>query len=314
MMASKYPDVLNTLSSAKNITILAPSNEAFIVMMTMPQVRNLTEDAVKALLDYHILDGTYPSSEITDKPAFLPTMMGKYKPFRNLGDDEQIVKAVLGKNDTALIYGGLDMAANVTKADIKFEGGVIHMLNSVLVPPMLVSETIKALNLTGLATALNQTMMVDKIDMMAKQTIFAPSNDAFNAMKDELAGMDKDEVSKVLSYHVVPDTVAYSSTLKDDLKVKTLNGESLTIRIVDGKVYVNDREVTTPDILTNTGVVHVIDGLLSPSAPEAAPNKPDNSTTSGPSSPPGQSSGSRYSFSMVAVSLFVAAVAFGIAA
>ena len=99
-------------------------------------------------------------------------------------------------------------------------------------------------------------------------TVFAPTDAAFNKLPagtvDNLVKPEnKDQLTKILTYHVVSGSVM-SSDLKDGQKVKTLQGEELTVRISDGKVMINDAVVSTPDVKSSNGVIHVVDGVLMP--------------------------------------------------
>jgi uncharacterized surface protein with fasciclin (FAS1) repeats len=99
-------------------------------------------------------------------------------------------------------------------------------------------------------------------------TVFAPANAAFeklpagtvdNLLKPE----SKEKLTSVLTYHVVPGAVR-STDLKDGQKVKTVQGEELTVSIKGGKVMINDAEVTTADVISSNGVTHVVNGVLMP--------------------------------------------------
>lgn len=92
---------------------------------------------------------------------------------------------------------------------------------------------------------------------MRDVTIFAPDNDAFNAIGSVLANLTAQDLSSVLGYHVIENTVAYSAGLTNQT-VTALSGDELTIRVINGSVYVNAARVTVPDILISNGVVHVI--------------------------------------------------------
>lgn len=121
------------------------------------------------------------------------------------------------------------------------------------------SATAVAANLTSLAGALTAADLVTALDQMQDVTIFAPSNMAFQSIGSALANISDDDLASVLQYHVVNGTVGYSSDLMNNMNLTTLGGETLTVRIENGTVFVNSAEVTTPDVLVSNGVVHVID-------------------------------------------------------
>ncbi|WP_242025596.1 fasciclin domain-containing protein [Leptolyngbya sp. FACHB-36] len=98
-------------------------------------------------------------------------------------------------------------------------------------------------------------------------TVFAPTDAAFAALpKGTLAALLKPEnkakLRKVLTYHVVPGAVA-SNTIKPG-KVKTVEGNSVTLRTSGGQVLVNNAKVTAADISASNGVIHVIDKVILP--------------------------------------------------
>lgn len=148
--------------------------------------------------------------------------------------------------------------------DVAFNGGLVHIIDEVLAPTENVTRTAERLKLTSLAGALVKADLVDAVSTAAGITIFAPRNEAFEAIESAVAGLSVEELSEILTYHVVAGTVAYSSLLKNGEKVKTLNGEELTITIDNGRVFVNGAEVVVADILTNNGVIHVIDKYVFP--------------------------------------------------
>ena len=97
-------------------------------------------------------------------------------------------------------------------------------------------------------------------------TVFAPTDRAFNKVPDEtleeLAG-DKDKLRAVLLYHVLGEKARSGKLVKRE-SVETLNGQSLSVRVRDGNVKVNDARVTTADVGAKNGVIHVINKVLIP--------------------------------------------------
>ena len=153
---------------------------------------------------------------------------------------------------------------------MNFTGGVIHVVDSVLTIPMNISSTAVAANLTSAAGALMSAKLVQTLDGARDVTVFAPNNAAFQAIGSALPNMTSQEIARILEYHVVNGTVGYSSTLKNGTSLKTMNGESVTISMVNGTTFVNSAKVLVPDVLVANGVLHIIDkyvfsdSLLSP--------------------------------------------------
>lgn len=104
-------------------------------------------------------------------------------------------------------------------------------------------------------------------------TVFAPTDDAFAKLEKAHPGTiqsllkpeNKKKLIAILTYHVVPGTVKAADVLKlkNGTKVKTLNGQTITVRNKHG-VMVNKSKVTATDIVATNGVIHVIDTVLLP--------------------------------------------------
>ena len=97
--------------------------------------------------------------------------------------------------------------------------------------------------------------------------MFAPTDAAFDALPEgTVASLLEDptgQLAQILLYHVA-GLKAMSTDLSDGQMVTTLEGSDLTVTIMDGKVYINDAEVTIADIEADNGVVHVINAVLLP--------------------------------------------------
>jgi uncharacterized surface protein with fasciclin (FAS1) repeats len=152
-----------------------------------------------------------------------------------------------------------------------YNNGVVHVIDSFLTIPQSVSTTAIASNLTSLAGALTTAELVEAVDTTPDVTIFAPSNAAFQAIGSALGDLSVEDLTGILTYHVINGTVGYSSTLSNTT-LTTLNGEDVTITVIDGNVYVNSAMVIVPDVLVANGVVHVIDNVLNPANATAMPD------------------------------------------
>lgn len=99
-------------------------------------------------------------------------------------------------------------------------------------------------------------------------TVFAPTNEAFASLPEGtleslLKPENKDQLVKVLTYHVVPGEVK-SSDLKDGMTAKTVEGSEIMFYVSGDGAKVNGAKVKTADIMAENGVIHVIDSVILP--------------------------------------------------
>jgi uncharacterized surface protein with fasciclin (FAS1) repeats len=126
--------------------------------------------------------------------------------------------------------------------------------------------------LSTLAAALDAAGLTETLQGAGPFTVFAPSDDAFAALPPGLLDAlllpeNKDALTKILTYHVVPGTVMAADVMDGD--VATVEGQSITLSTTDG-VTVNGATVLEADITADNGVIHVIDAVLLP--PDVDPN------------------------------------------
>ncbi|MCS7057355.1 MAG: fasciclin domain-containing protein [Meiothermus sp.] len=122
-------------------------------------------------------------------------------------------------------------------------------------------------NFSTLLSALKAAGLEETLSGPGPFTVFAPTNAAFakipKADLDKLLA-NKQELTKVLTYHVVAGRVP-SSQVVNLKEAKTVEGRSITIEVKDGKVILNGNStVTTVDIQARNGIIHVIDTVLMP--------------------------------------------------
>ena len=137
----------------------------------------------------------------------------------------------------------------------------------------IVATAVAASQLSTLVTAVQAADLVGALQQDGPYTVLAPTNDAFaklpaGTLDTLLKPENKSQLSSVLTYHVITGK-ALSSDLTDGQVIPTLQGEKLTVDIVDGKVYFVDAKggkamVVTADVEASNGVVHIIDAVLLP--------------------------------------------------
>ena len=139
-----------------------------------------------------------------------------------------------------------------------------------MVPNMdIVDNAMNASNVTTVVAAVKAAGLVDTLKGPGPFTVFAPTNMAFEKLPAGtvdtlLMPENKTKLSGILTYHVVPG--AYKSTdLKDGMTLKTVNGQTITLSMKDGKWWVNGTAmIETADVISKNGVTHVIDTVLMP--------------------------------------------------
>ena len=119
-----------------------------------------------------------------------------------------------------------------------------------------------------LVQAVVKADLVDALSADGPYTVFAPTNEAFEALFANLGvnGIDdltKDQLKPILLYHVVNGAV-WSKDIKSGM-VSTLNETaSVEVKKSNSKVMVNNSNVVSADIEGSNGVIHVIDQVLVP--------------------------------------------------
>ncbi|GIV58566.1 MAG: hypothetical protein KatS3mg042_1479 [Rhodothermaceae bacterium] len=119
-----------------------------------------------------------------------------------------------------------------------------------------------------LVAAVQAAGLVETLQGEGPFTVFAPTDEAFaklpeGTVESLLKPENRDQLVAILTYHVVPGAVRAADVV-NLTSAKTVQGASLTIKVMDGKVMINDATVTATDIEASNGVIHVIDTVLLP--------------------------------------------------
>jgi uncharacterized surface protein with fasciclin (FAS1) repeats len=138
----------------------------------------------------------------------------------------------------------------------------------VLLPPEGdIVATAVAAGFSTLAAALEAGELGSALQAEGPFTVFAPTDEAFAALPegvldDLLLPENQSQLQDILLYHVVSRQI-FSGNLEDGATPATLQGQTLVVDLSEG-VKINDAIVTTADIITKNGVIHVIDAVLLP--------------------------------------------------
>ena len=116
-----------------------------------------------------------------------------------------------------------------------------------------------------LVTAVQAAGLAETLSGEGPFTVFAPTNDAFAAVPAEVLDKllaDKEALTKVLTYHVLPGQVMAADVTPGD--ATTLEGSTVTISDDAGTLKIGDAAIVATDVAASNGVIHVIDAVLVP--------------------------------------------------
>ena len=137
----------------------------------------------------------------------------------------------------------------------------------------IIENAVNSKDHTTLVAAVKAAGLVDTLSGKGPFTVFAPTNEAFGKLPagtvDTLVKPEsKATLTKILTYHVVAGKMN-AADLKDGQKLKTVEGEELTVKASGGKIMIIDAKggsstVTIADVNQSNGVIHVVDTVLMP--------------------------------------------------
>jgi len=246
--------LVEALKGEGPFTVFAPTDEAFaklpketLASLLEPENAGLLE----AILTYHVVSGKLTAKQVVSQKGAV-TLNGQRLDFAT--DD-----------DGVMVDG-----ARVVSADLACSNGVIHVVDTVLMPSTadIVQTAMGAGSFDTLTAALKAAQLVEALKGKGPFTVFAPTDDAFAALPDGtvaslLEASAKDKLTAILKYHVVPGRV-YADTVAAGGDLETLQGSALHTGQRDGGVFVGRARVVKADIEASNGVIHVIDSVLLP--------------------------------------------------
>ncbi|KAL4230539.1 hypothetical protein ACF0H5_010921 [Mactra antiquata] len=239
------------LSSSGPFTVFAPTEAAFTKLGST--LSTLSTSQLELVLKYHVTNGFILGPQISGSQN-VTTLNGQ--------------SLVATRNGSGIIINGVSM---VTGSDIIVNNGVIHVIDTVLIPPVLPTLTITQTlirddtRFNDLVLALILADLTSALDV-SEYTLFAPIDAAFGVYKDNLLSPNTPNAQmvyqEVLKYHVVPGA-RMANQLKNGEVLTTLHGTNLTVSLSTGAM-VNKANIIDTDILASNGVIHAIDQVLIP--------------------------------------------------
>ncbi len=200
------------------------------------------------ILLYHVMAGKVMAADVSD----------------GLIADSALGTSLFFKLDMGNAYVN---EAQIVITDIEATNGVIHVIDTVILPKDIVDAAVFN-KFDTLAAALTAAELVDTLKGEGPFTVFAPTEEAFAALPEGtleslLLPENKQTLTNILLYHVVSGSVLAEQVVTLE-SADTVLGQPVTIKVEDGKVYVNEAQVIVTDIKATNGVIHVINAVILP--------------------------------------------------
>jgi len=245
-------DLLATLQGPGPFTVFAPTDQAFtdagidLADFDSPEGKATLSD----ILLYHVVSAEVPAANVTD--CMSATAANGHPLSFTVGN------------------GVMVNEANVTMTDVISTNGLIHVIDKVLMPTDTPNNIPRTAQCTGihnsLVAAVVQAELLETLQGPGPFTVFAPTDQAFADAGIDLAALDTPEgkaaLSDILLYHVVGAEVP-AANVSECMTATAVNGQQLAFSVGD-EVMVNNATVTTADVATSNGIIHVIDKVLTP--------------------------------------------------
>ncbi|MFK8042688.1 fasciclin domain-containing protein [Congregibacter sp.] len=243
-----------------SFTVFAPTDAAFAMLGDDAIAALLADiDALTDILLYHVISGAAVDS-ITATSLF-----GEMVEMAN-GDS-----VTIDIRDGALFIND----SQVVIADVPATNGVIHAIDMVLTRPAdevgtIVDVAVANGSFTTLVAALQATGLDATLaDETATFTVFAPTDDAFALLGEETINTllaDTETLSDILLYHVIAEQAVPAETALtlNGSDVEMANGDTITITVTDGNLFINDSQVVIADVQASNGIIHAINAVLTP--------------------------------------------------
>ena len=268
-------DLVSVLQGQGPFTVLAPDNDAFATFLDGADLGGISVGALTNVLLNHVVGASITSSNLIDGGSGYTNTLA-------VGPNDNNISLYYDATD-GVNFNGL---SSVSQADIVGANGVIHVVNTVINIPTVVTFAAADPLFSTLVTALTElTPATDFVSILSRTegdnldginpnyTVFAPTNDAFGALA-EIPG--ETVLTQVLLHHVIAEANVTSGDLNNpgDTTAATLQGQNITVtlpgtggniaNITDGTDN-TDIGIIAVDVQASNGVIHVINKVMLPS-------------------------------------------------
>ncbi|KAM6895722.1 stabilin-2 [Xenentodon cancila] len=239
---------LSSSLSDQNITLLVPTTAAVAKMSQEDKSFWTLKGNLPSLIRNHVIPGNYPSSglsNVTSVTSLLPTTL-----------------PVTTRNEVTSVGGATIITSNVAATN-----GLIHLIDKVLVPDTKLSQGLLATLALKPEFSLFRSYLIDfnltgEIEQAGEFTVFVPTDAAITEYLQNMAATTLDV--NTTRYHVVTSERLLKTDLQPGGYRPTLLGQSFQLGIFprDGKLFVNDAQMNSSNILSGNGVIHGLAAVL----------------------------------------------------
>ena len=245
----------STLSGNGRFTVFAPTDAAFSALpagtldsLLQPQ----NQQQLANILTYHVLGSEVRATAVLGSDS-LDTVFGQ---------------SLSVSGGTSPMIGNSNTMARITATDIEASNGVIHVIDTVLLPLDIVDIAAGNPDFSTLVAALGAADLVDTLRGPGPFTVFAPTDAAFaelpdGTLDDLLLPENKDTLVDILTYHVAPGGFE-SDMLVGQNSVSMVNGDNAELSLSGSSLMIDGATVVVADIIAANGVIHVIDAVILP--------------------------------------------------
>jgi len=241
-------------------TVFAPTDEAFAALGqdTIDALLN-DVDTLSNILQYHVIGGTAIEAK---------TAIGLAGTKVTAVNNDEFALSV---NDGNLFVN----TSQVVATDVTASNGIIHVIDSVLIPPAIVENHGTVVDLAvadGRFTTLVAALQATGLDSVLAAhdgvfTVFAPTDEAFAALGQATINAllnDTDTLSNILLTHVISGATIDSVTAfsLSGGSAETASGTNVNLAIRDGSLFINNARVVQTDIKAENGIIHVLDAVI----------------------------------------------------
>ncbi|WQF88718.1 Putative FAS1 domain-containing protein [Colletotrichum destructivum] len=312
-LLSNYPSIVDNITAGADnkITLLVPTNDAFANFLKQSNAADISQLPVKQLLtmfQYHTLDAPLTATNFSSPRGLtVPTKLrdelyNLRSPgsalISQFGDEAQgqvlyvsrdtinpiklrVRQSSSAGDNTANLRAGLGQTAELTAIDGEWDGGYFQSIDTVLEAPRPCSTTIKKLSgsLSSLSDALDKTKLWKALDTTGNVTCLGPNTAAFNEAGSPEKSLGNQDLTNALLFHTLPQ-VAYSNFLEDGQVFTSLANLTVRVTVRDDEIWFNDAKVVSPNVLTNNGLIHILDRVMSQNATGPSSSDLPSSTAS----------------------------------